>query len=183
MNKLLKIVFILILAISNFGAVYEIDASRNASFHNNLGVNHLKEKYYYGAIKEFEMAIQLNPNTQATGTYYNNLGKTYLKIGYYNLAEKAFNSALEKNSANFEIYQNIVQTYKYQNKLEKELKKALEEKSILAKITAGLILIETGEFEAGINMLDEFCFEEPEMIITKGIKNYISNKVEDKYKI
>lgn len=175
MKKLLNILVILVICFGNFGAIYEIDAARNASLHNNIGVNYLNEKNYYSAIKEFEMAILLNPNTQATATYYNNLGKTYLKIGYPKMAEESFAKALQKNATNFEFYQNMVESYKAQGTLQTELDRAIADKNNLSKIIAGLILIETGKYEAGINMLDEFCFDEPEMIVSKGIRNYIQS--------
>ena len=173
MKKIINILFVLFFALINIGAVYEIDASRNASIHNNLGVNYMKEHYYFGAIKEFEIAIQINPNTQASATYYNNLGKVYLKTGYYDLSEKSFKEALSRNTTNFEFYQNLVESYKQQNKLQSELKKAMADNKNISRIIAGLILIQTGKIEAGISTLDEFCFDEPDMIITKGIKNYI----------
>ncbi len=179
MKKAIEILFILIFAVVNSGAVFEIDAARNASIHNNIGVNFMKEKSYYSAIKEFEMAIQLNPNTQASATYYNNLGKAYLKIGYPELAEKSFNLSLERNSVNFEVFQNLVESYKQQNKLKTELNKAMKDKKNLSRIKAGLIMIQLGQLEPGINTLDEFCFDEPDMIITKGIKSYIQTLVDD----
>lgn len=175
MKKLVSILFILLICIGNYGAVYEIDASRNASIHNNIGVNYMKENYYFGAIKEFEMAIQLNPNTQASSTYYNNLGKAYLKIGYPNLAEKSFKEALVRNAANFEFYQNLVEAYSEQGKLKSELKKAMVDDNVLSKVTAGLIMIKLGKLEEGINTLDEFCFDEPEMILSKGVKTYLQS--------
>ena len=180
MKKIGSILFVLLIWIGTIGAVYEIDAARNASIHNNRGVNLLKEKYYFGAIKEFEIAIQINPDTQATATYYNNLGKTYLLIGYPNLAEESFKFALSKNSANFEFYQNLVTSYKQQNKLQKELKKAMADKKNVSKVIAGLILIETDKIESGINMLDEFCFDNPDMILTKGVRNYINQNASEK---
>ena len=155
--------------------VFKIDATRNATTHNNLGVNYLNENDYYSAIKEFEMAIMINPNTQASATYYNNLGKTYLKIGYPNLAEKSFKAALKHDAANFEYYQNIVQTYKEQKKLKNEFEKAMKTNNPHSRVIAGLILIEEGKKEPGINMLDEFCFDEPEMILSKGVKEYLKS--------
>ena len=175
MKNFLNIFIILIFCIANCGAVYEIDAARNASLHNNNGVNYLNEKNYYGAIKEFEMAILLNPETQASAIYYNNLGKTYLTIGYPNLAEQSFTKALKLNAANFEFYQNLVKSYKEQNKLQAKMKKSMSDKSNYSRIISGLILLETGQKEAGINMLDEFCFDEPEMILSKGVKTYIQS--------
>ncbi|MBQ7450701.1 hypothetical protein IJS77_04725 [bacterium] len=158
---------------------FEIDASKNAVLHNNYGVNYLNQKDYYSAIKEFEIAILINPDTQASSTYYNNLGKAYLDIGYPNLAEKAFKDALKYNSANFEFYQNLVTSYKKQKKMPSELQKAISDTKPQSKIIGGLILIESGKLEPGINMLDEFCFDEPEMILTKGIKAYLQTIVPD----
>ena len=60
---------------------FVIDATKNAYFHNNLGLNYLKEHCYYAAIQEFKIAISLNPNTQATAVYYNNIGDAYMAIG------------------------------------------------------------------------------------------------------
>ena len=156
---------------------FRIDASKNAINHNNLGVNYLDRKDYYSAIKEFEIAILINPDTQASAVYYNNLGKTYLKIGYPDMAEKAFKDALKRNPANFEFYQNLVTSYKELNKLPSELQKAISDKKPSSKVIGGLILIETGKLESGINMLDEFCFDEPEMILSKGVRAYLQTVV------
>ena len=158
---------------------FKIDAAKNAVNHNNLGVNYLDRKEYYSAIKEFEIAILINPDTQASAVYYNNLGKTYLKIGYPDMAEKAFKDALKRNPANFEFYQNLVTTYKEQNKLQSELQKAISDKKPSSKVIGGLILLETGKLEPGINMLDEFCFDEPEMILAKGVRAYLRTIVPD----
>ena len=108
MKKIINSLIIFILFALNSGAIFEIDAARNAMRHNNLGVNHMRENYYYGAIKEFEIAIQINPNSQASAIYYNNLGKAYMRIDYPDLAEKSFKEALRRNNGNLEYYQNIV---------------------------------------------------------------------------
>ena len=84
MKKLFFIIIVLIFFINNVAFAtprntFKIDASKNAINHNNLGVNYLERKDYYSAIKEFEIAILINPDTQASATYYNNLGKTYIK--------------------------------------------------------------------------------------------------------
>lgn len=177
MKRIVILIFLMFLTMdgvfSKPSGVFEIDASKNASLHNNIGVNYLNEKNYYAAIKEFEIAIMINPTSQASANYYNNLGKTYMKIGYPNLAEKSFNDALKLNSMNFEFYQNIVESYKAQGKLNSELKKFLNSENPSYRVMAGLILVESGKLEAGINMLDEFCFDEPEMILSKGVRSYI----------
>ncbi len=170
---LLLIIFSIGIANAVPSGVFKIDAAKNASLHNNIGVNYLNEKNYYAAIKEFEIAILINPNSQASANYYNNLGKTYMKIGYPNLAQKAFNDALKLNSMNFEFYKNIVESYKAQGILNSELKKVINSQNPSSRVIAGLILVESGKLESGINMLDELCFDEPEMILSKGVRNYI----------
>src|SRR5574344_1522340 len=70
--------------------IYRIDATKNASHHNNLGLELLEEDQYYAAIEEFNIAINLNPNTQATAVYYNNLGETYFKLGLLGPAQSCF---------------------------------------------------------------------------------------------
>ena len=82
---------------ASFAADHEIKAQNNAYRHNNKGLVYLSEKYYYGAIKEFQIAIDLNPNTQASAVYYTNLGKTYEKIGYNDLARPCFEKAVSLN--------------------------------------------------------------------------------------
>lgn len=161
---------------------FKIDASKNAILHNNLGVNYLNRKEYYSAIKEFEIAISINPNTQASSVYYNNLGKTYLKTGYPAMAEKAFNDALKNNPANLEYYQNLVTSYKEQNKMMLELPKLINDKKPQSKVLGGLILIESGKLEQGINMLDEFCFDEPELILSKGVRAYLQTIVPNNFR-
>ena len=186
MRKLIFIFVILVLYANTAIAVpknaFKIDASKNANLHNNKGVNYLNEKNYYGAIKEFEIAILINPDKQTSATYYNNLGKTYMQIGYYNMAENAFKDALKYNPLNFEFYQNLVQSYKEQNKLSSELDKLITDKNPTAKVIGGLILIENGKLESGINMLDEFCFDEPEMILSNGIRTYLQTVVPNNFR-
>ena len=41
----------------------------------------------------------------------------------------------------------------------------------------GLLYIEKGEINKGIIKLDEFCMQEPDLLITGAIKNYIKELV------
>ena len=61
---------------------YVIRAEKDAFYHNNVGLNYLKDRIYYAAIQEFKIAISLSPSTQASAIFYNNLGETYIFIGY-----------------------------------------------------------------------------------------------------
>lgn len=156
---------------------YTIDAEKNAARHNNLGLVYLKEYYYFGAIKEFQLAIELNPNTQASSVYYNNLGRTYIIIGYPELAEAKFEEAIKKYPLHFEYYKNLVESYGKQNILEQKLKYHKQNrKNALDDITIALIYGAMGKTQIEVTMLDDFCNSEPDLIITPAIRKYVKEQ-------
>jgi len=155
-----------------------IDAEMNATFHNNMGLEYLKENYYFGAIKEFEIAIGISPNTQAASVYYTNLGKTYMKIGYPQIAQSQFERALDLYPLNFEYYKNLVESFEQQGNLQDRLdfyKK--HRRNSLDDIIIGLIYGKMGETKTEITVLDEFCNNEPELLIIPAVKKYIRNQI------
>lgn len=153
---------------------YTIDAEKNAAKHNNMGLMYLKEYYYFGAIKEFELAIELNPNSQASSVYYNNLGRTYITIGYPELAEAKFAEAIKKYPLHFEYYKNLVESYGKQNILAQKLQyHKKNRKNALDDITIALIYGAMGKTQIEVTMLDEFCNSEPDLIITPAIRKYV----------
>jgi tetratricopeptide (TPR) repeat protein len=158
--------------------VYVIDAGKNAFFHNNLGLRCVDEKNYSGAIQEFKIAISLNPNTQSTAVYYNNLGDAYMTIGLFKYAQDCYEKAITQYSLNFRYYQNLAKCYKAQNLVGSKIKiYASRQKNPLNMVMLGLLYVEKGDISMGIVKLDEFCFKEPDLIITKAIKNYIKELV------
>lgn len=186
-KKIIPLIFVLFLTTTNSFAVNaglyldtslnKIDAERNAYVHNNMGLMYMKEGFYYGAIKEFKLAIDLNPNTQATAVYYSNLGKVYLKIGYPSLAQTCFERSLEQNPMDFGTYQNLVISYKRQGIVNKKLQSYKKSTNPLSKIMVGVLLIESGQRQEGLTTLDIFCNDEPDLIITNAIKNYIKANI------
>lgn len=186
-KKILSLLIIIFLTATNAFAVVsglyldtslnKIDAERNAHIHNNTGLMYMQEGFYYGAIKEFKLAIDLNPNTQATAVYYSNLGKVYLKIGYPNLAQTCFERSLEQNPMDFGTYQNLVLSYKRQGLINKKLQSYKKSTNPLSKIMVGVLLVESGQRQQGLTTLDIFCNDEPDLIITNAIKNYIKANV------
>lgn len=151
-----------------------IKAENNAYRHNNKGLIYYREKYYYGAIKEFQMAIDLNPKTQAAAIYYTNLGNTYETIGYHDLAKNCFERALSLNALSFEHYFRLANNYRNLGIVEEKLEEYKSKtNSPLNQIMVGLLYIQKGEISIGITVLDEFCNKEPNLMITKGVKNYI----------
>lgn len=157
-----------------------IKAQNNAYRHNNKGLLYLEEKYYYGAIKEFQIAIDLNPNTQAAAVYYVNLGTTYEKIGYFNLAKPCFEKAVRLNILCFDYYLKMVENYKKLGIVQTKLNEYKNNTSSpLNEVVTGLLYIQNGNITTGITVLDEFCNKEPNLLITSGIKEYIKNLTEN----
>lgn len=173
-NIVLLSVIGLILSSSCF-AEEVIDAKNNAYRHNNKGLIYLKDNYYYGAIKEFQIAIDLNPNSQASAIYYVNLGNTYEKIGYSNLAKPCFENAVKLNRLCFDYYLKMVENYKRLGIVEEKLNQyILDNSSPLNDIILGLLYIQNGDVSTGITVLDEFCNKEPDLLITTGVKEYLN---------
>lgn len=180
MKKLLIVLMLFVSAFALCGATdmnYVIDAEANAARHNNLGLAYLQERYYFGAIKEFEIAINLNPNSQASAIYFNNLGRTYIAIGYPELAEAKFLQAIRKYPLNFEFYKNLVDAYGKQNCIEERLKYHKKyRKNKLDDITIALLYGAMGQIKTELTILDEFCETEPDLIITPAIRHYVQEQ-------
>lgn len=174
-NLLIVLFFLLAVNFPAYSEIYEIDAAKNSINHNNIGMNYFNEGYYYGAIQEFKIAISLNPQTQASAAYYDNLGKTYLVIGYPVLAEDCFLNAIKYNPMNLSYKQHLAETYRKMGKsmLNKKLSYFLNSKKSQDALMAGLIYIEKGDIKSGVTKLDEFCINEPNLIITEGVRAYI----------
>lgn len=174
LRKIFIIVFSLLITSQLVFADQTIEAENNAYRHNNMGLIYLKEKYYFGAIKEFQIAIDLLPNSQATASYYTNLGKTYEIIGYHDLAKPCFEKALSINILCFDHYLKLAQNYKNLGIVNKKLEEFQKKTdSPLNQIMVGLLFIQKGDVYTGITVLDEFCNKEPNLMITVGVKNYI----------
>ena len=175
----LKKIFIILFCLSFYGqycfANQTIEAENNAFRHNNQGILYLKEKYYFGAIKEFKIAIDLLPNSQATAVYYSNLGRTYEEIGYPELARYCFKKAVTINVLCFDYYLKLAQNYKKLDIVDEKLFEFQNKTdSPLSQIMVGLLFIQKGDVSTGVTVLDDFCDKEPNLLITIGIKEYLS---------
>lgn len=152
---------------------FNIDAVTNASRHNTLGTEYVRERCYYAAIQEFKIAISLNPNTQASSVYYNNLGEVYMKLGFPKEAQDCFERALKLYGLNFSYYQNLANCYKQIKAQQKMIAVYKISKNPLDKVMLGLLYIDTGQTRTGIMTLDDFCMSEPDLILTHGVRNYL----------
>lgn len=159
--------------------VYKIDAAKNGYIHNNRGLMYMREKCYYAAIQEFKIAISLNPDTQATAVYYNNIGDAYMEIGYPDYAQDAYESAVRQFSLNFQYYQDLARCYKARNIIPVKIKEYSDNTNPLNRVMLGLLYIENGDIRRGITILDDFAMSEPDLIITRSIKQFIKEKVKE----
>lgn len=162
---------------------FHVNAQRNAVDHSNRGVIYMQDRYYAAAIKEFQLAILLDPDTQAAATYYANLANCYMKIGYPALAQDALQRAIKLNPMNLTYYEDLTITLKRQKLLEQKLKyyKKDAEKNPLSHLMVGFILIEQGNEDAGIAKLHEFVATEPDLIISKGVQKFIDERSHEKF--
>lgn len=175
LKSILLFIIILLINQNNLYAYSEIRAENNAYRHNNKGLIYLKENYYFGAIKEFQIAIDLMPEAQGSAAYYINLGTTYDKIGYPELAIPCYEKALSLNPLYFDYYRKLAEHYKKLEITEQKLEEYLnKEFHPLNNIMIGLLFIQRGDIQNGITILDDFCNKEEKLIITPGIKEYIN---------
>lgn len=163
--------------------VYKIDAQKNAVDHNNRGVIYMQDRYYAAAIKEFQLAVLLDPDTQASSVYYANLANCYMKIGYPALAQDTLQRAIKLNPMNLSYYEDLAVAFKKQKILSQKLKyyQKDSQKNPLSQIMVGFILIEQGKTDAGLAKLQEFAYTEPDLIITAGVKKYVDARTNEKF--
>lgn len=159
---------------------YVIRAEKDAFYHNNVGLNYLKDRIYYAAIQEFKIAISLSPSTQASAIFYNNLGETYLFIGYPDLARGCFEDAVKLYGLNLQYYINLVKCYKYLGITNTKIKEFTSSKEVFDRIKLGILYVEIGEYRKGVNILDEVCVQEPDLIITPALRQYLKDTI-DRY--
>lgn len=178
--KTLLIIFTIFYSVPSVFAYAEIRAENNAYRHNNKGLIYLQEKYYFGAIKEFQIAIDLMPDAQGSAVYYINLASVYEKIGYPALALPCYEKALKLHPLYFDYYLRLADCY---NKLGLIDSKIDEYKNKtfnpLNNIMLGVLLIKKGDISTGITLLDNFCNEEEKLIITEGVRRYINETVKE----
>jgi tetratricopeptide (TPR) repeat protein len=133
----------------------------------------LRERVYFAAIEEFKIAISLSPNTQSTAVFKTNLGNTYMIIGYPDMARQPYEEALKAYGLNLQYYFNLVECYKKLGITDYKIIELKKSTSVYDKITLGILYINNGETTKGIVALDDFCFNEPDLLITPAIKQYI----------
>ena len=178
-----KTLIIILLLVTVFCSAYKkpyrytILAEKDAFFHNNVGLNYLKDRVYYAAIQEFKIAVSLSPNTQASAIFYNNLGETYMYIGYTESAIDCFENAIKLYGLNFKNYLNLTDCYIALGVANSKIEECKKSSNIYDRIKLGVLYIKTGEVRRGVNVLDEICASEPDLLITPAIRQYIKESL------
>lgn len=175
--------------------VETVDAQNAAQYHNNMGTFYYNDKDYFAAIKEYRIAIGINPDSQTTATYFNNLGKVYLLLGeiqvknglplqgwddFSKMAQISFEEAILKDCMKLEYYQNLIKAYKLTGVMnqKKEYFLSNKDKNIFNVIPAALILSEQGNIQYANMLLDDFVVQNPDIIITNDLKKIIKQNLE-----
>lgn len=158
---------------------YVIKAEKDAYYHNNVGLNYLRDRIYYAAIQEFKIAISLSPSTQASAIFYNNLGETYNFIGYPEDARTCFEDALKLYGLNLKYYFNLIDCYIKLGITNSKIQELKSSNDVYDRIKLGILYIKTGEKRMGVNILDEFCVSEPDLLITPAIRQYIKEIIKE----
>lgn len=182
--KIFLLLFVLFIALNPARCeLTPVDAMRNAKEHNNQGVIFMREGDYLAAIKEFKIAIGINPKAQSTSVYYNNLGQAYMKIYEINKnrllpiwAQSCFEDALRGDCMNITYYKNLVNAYEARGNLSQKASYyiAHKQENPYYAIIVGLIYLKQNKIGAAVTMLDTFCSEYPDLIITDDIKRIIA---------
>ena len=181
-----KIITLFLLLVMVFCSAYKkphkyvIQAEKDAFYHNNVGLNYLKDRIYYAAIQEFKIAISLSPSTQASAIFYNNLGETYNFIGYPDQAVDCFENAVKLYGLNLQYHINLVKCYIALGITNSKKQEFQTSNDVYDKIKLGILYVETGEARKGVNTLDEICASEPDLLITPALKQYINQTIKDK---
>ena len=152
---------------------YVINAEKDAYLHNNAGLNYIRERVYFAALEEFRIAISLSPNTQSTAIFKSNMGKTYMLMGYPDYARQPLEEAIKAYGLNLQYYMNLADCYEKLGIVKQKINEYQNSNSIYDKIMLGILYIRTGETTRGIVALDDFCYNEPDLLITPAIKQYI----------
>ncbi len=181
MNYCKILIFLVLVAFTTSGyrhpETFVIDAAKNAQIHNNRGLAYLQQKTYYAAIQEFKIAISLCPNTQQTSTFYYNLGKTYMIIGYPELAQDCFERAIGIYSLDFRYYKDLAKCFKARGLIQSKIAQYSAPKPVLNKVMLGLLYEEMGELRKAVIILDEFAMSEPDLIITRAVKQEVKTLI------
>jgi tetratricopeptide (TPR) repeat protein len=101
-------------------------------------------------------------------------------IGYPEMAQDCYENAIKLYGLNLRYYLNLAECYKRMGLSNFKIKELGNSNNIYDRIKLGLLYIQTDSVRRGINILDEICMEEPDLLITPALKQYIAQVVKEK---
>lgn len=153
-----------------------INASNNARGHNNMGNIYFKEENYIAALKEYEIAYNLEPNGKYGAIYLYNIAKCFMVSKRYAAAKKAIEGCIKKDYMNIAYYNSLADIIVLQGNSNAEIKKYLQDtKNPYNRVLVGLIYIKTKKIAQARTILDEFVANNPNLIMTDDIKTILKN--------
>ncbi|MCQ2754979.1 MAG: hypothetical protein MJ231_08060, partial [bacterium] len=78
---------------------------------------------------------------------------------------------------NFKYYINLINCYKALGIVNSKKGEYQASTDVYDKIKLGVLYIETGEIRRGLILLDEICIEEPDLLITPAIRQYLKDAI------
>ncbi len=142
---------------SNLKYALSLDPT-NADAHGQRGILHERQNNYIAAFKDYDRAIEINPNND--GMAYYNRGLARLRQRQLKKAIKDFSAALDRNPSLVEALNNRGSAYAMRGKMEKanaDFIKATEVSPWHAKayFNLGLLSAQKGEDKAALSYLEK----------------------------
>lgn len=152
-----------------------IDAAKNARLHNNMGNIYFDEKKYVAALKEYEIAFNLDNKAQSSGVYLYNISRCYYTLGSYHLAKNAILGAIHKDCINLTYYEMLADCIIKLNETQNELQKYINDtKNPYNRIIVGLLYLKTNRKMQARATFDDFIVNYPDMVITDDIRLFLN---------
>lgn len=154
----------------------KIDAKKNARTHSNLGNLYFEEKNYLAALKEYEIAYNLDNVSSNSSVYLYNIARCYIEVGNYTLAKRAIKGAINKDCINIIYYNTLAECIVNLGNYMSEFYNYLHDTTNpYNRIIAGLILVKIGEKTNAKILFDDFINSYPDMLITDDVKRILKN--------
>ena len=93
------------------------------------------------------------------------------------MAKDCFENAIRLYGLNFKYYMNLTDCYINLGIANNKIAEFEKSDNVFDRIQLGILYIKLGETRKGINLLDEICANEPDLLITPAIRQYISEVV------
>ena len=101
-------------------------------------------------------------------------------IGYPDQALPCFEDAVKLYGLNLKYHLNLAKCYIALGLGDVRINDFSSSSDVFDRIKLGILYIETGEARKGVNVLDEICSSEPDLLITPALRQYIKQTIEEK---